>query len=39
MAMTVGRGALVFAVTVAMCAFSGMLAIRKLKGLDPAEVF
>jgi putative ABC transport system permease protein len=39
MAMTVGRGALVFGVTVAMCAFSGMLAIRKLKGLDPAEVF
>jgi len=39
MTMTLGRGALVFCVTVAMCAFSGLLAIRKLKGLDPAEVF
>jgi len=39
MTMTVGRGALVLGVTVAMCAFSGLLAIRKLKGLDPAEVF
>jgi putative ABC transport system permease protein len=39
MAMTLERGAVVFGVTVAMCAFSGLLAIRKLKGLDPAEVF
>jgi len=39
MVMTAERGALVFGVTVLMCAFSGMLAIRKLKGLDPAEVF
>ena len=37
--MTLERGAMVFGVTVLMCAFSGMLAIRKLKGLDPAEVF
>jgi putative ABC transport system permease protein len=39
MEMTWQRAALVFAVTVAMCCFSGMLAIRKLRGLDPAEVF
>lgn len=38
-AMTLERAVTVFVVTVAMCAFSGMLAIRKLKGLDPAEVF
>jgi putative ABC transport system permease protein len=39
LAMTIERGVLVFAVTVLMCGFSGMLAIRKLRGLDPAEVF
>jgi putative ABC transport system permease protein len=39
MAMTVPRALLVLGMTVAMCAFSGLLAIRKLKGLDPAEVF
>jgi putative ABC transport system permease protein len=38
-AMTVERGALVFALTVIMCAVSGLLAVRKLKSLDPAEVF
>jgi putative ABC transport system permease protein len=37
--MTLERGAMVFGVTVLMCCFSGLLAIRKLKGLDPAEVF
>jgi putative ABC transport system permease protein len=37
--MTLERGAVVFAVTVVMCCFSGLLAIRKLKGLDPADVF
>jgi len=25
--------------TIVMCCLSGLLAIRKLKGLDPAEVF
>jgi len=29
----------VFALTVAMCAGSGMLALRKLRAVDPAEVF
>jgi putative ABC transport system permease protein len=37
--MTLERGATVFVVTVIMCCLSGLLAIRKLKGLDPAEVF
>lgn len=39
MEMTPERAALVLGVTIAMCCFSGLLAIRKLKGLDPAEVF
>ena len=29
----------VFALTVAMCAGSGMMALRKLRAADPAEVF
>jgi putative ABC transport system permease protein len=29
----------VFLLTVAMCAGSGMLALRKLRAVDPAEVF
>jgi len=37
--MTLERAAVVFVVTVLMCAFSGMLAIRKLDKIDPAEVF
>jgi putative ABC transport system permease protein len=37
--MTVGRAVLVLVVTVIMCCLSGLLAIRKLNGLDPAEVF
>jgi putative ABC transport system permease protein len=39
MEMTAERGVVVFVVTVLMCAFSGMLAIRKLDKIDPAEVF
>jgi putative ABC transport system permease protein len=39
MSMTLERTLAVFAMTLVMCAFSGLLAIRKLKGLDPAEVF
>ena len=39
MEMTLQRGVVVFVVTVFMCTFSGLLAIRKLDNLDPAEVF
>ena len=39
MSMTLERGASVFVVTVLMCAFSGLLAVRKLDTLDPADVF
>lgn len=38
-AMTPSRVALVLALTVGMCAFSGLLALRKLRSADPAEVF
>lgn len=37
--MTVQRALLVLVTTTAMCCLSGLLAIRQLKGLDPAEVF
>jgi putative ABC transport system permease protein len=33
------RGALVLALTIAMCAVSGALALRKVRRLDPADVF
>jgi putative ABC transport system permease protein len=33
------RGVLVFGLTLAMCALSGFLALRKVRRLDPAEVF
>ncbi len=39
MVMTWERALMVLVVTVIMCCLSGLLAIRKLKGLDPAEVF
>src|SRR5713226_974403 len=39
MYMTFGRAALIFALTVAMCGLSGLLAMRKLKQADPADVF
>jgi putative ABC transport system permease protein len=39
MFLTPGRIALVFVLTVLMCAFSGMLAIRRVIRADPAEVF
>ena len=39
MEMTLERALVVFVVTVLMCSFSGLLAIRKLNSLDPAEVF
>jgi putative ABC transport system permease protein len=37
--MTVGRAALVFGFTLAMCGVSGWLATGKLRRLDPAEIF
>ena len=37
--MTLDRALVVFALTLAMCAFSGLLALRKVRRLDPAEVF
>jgi putative ABC transport system permease protein len=33
------RGVIVLALTIAMCAFSGALALRKVRSLDPADVF
>lgn len=37
--MTPERGALVLALTVGMCVISGMLALRKVRAADPADVF
>jgi putative ABC transport system permease protein len=37
--MSVESALSVFALTVAMCAGSGMMALRKLQAVDPAEVF
>jgi putative ABC transport system permease protein len=37
--LTPGRAAAVFGLTLAMCAVSGFLALRKVRRLDPAEVF
>ena len=37
--MTETRALLVLGITVAMCAVSGLLALRKLRSADPAEVF
>jgi putative ABC transport system permease protein len=39
MQMTLGRGVLIFVLTVAMCSFSGLVAMRKLTQADPADVF
>ncbi len=39
MRLTVDRGALILALTVVMCGFSGLLAMRKLRQADPADVF
>jgi putative ABC transport system permease protein len=33
------RGATVFGLTIVMCAISGMLALRRVRALDPADVF
>jgi putative ABC transport system permease protein len=37
--MTVALASMVFGFTVLMCAASGLIAVRKLKSADPAEVF
>ncbi|HET9693023.1 MAG TPA: ABC transporter permease DevC [Steroidobacteraceae bacterium] len=37
--LTLERGVTVFGLTLAMCALSGYLALRKVRRLDPAEVF
>jgi putative ABC transport system permease protein len=39
MLMTIGRGLLIFVLTITMCSFSGLVAMRKLKQSDPADVF
>jgi putative ABC transport system permease protein len=39
MQMTLTRGLLIFVLTVTMCSFSGLVAMRKLKQSDPADVF
>lgn len=39
MVLTPRRVALILALTVVMCAASGMLAVRKVKKVDPADVF
>ena len=39
MEMTPERGAQVLLLTIVMCAGSGLLALRKLRAADPAEVF
>jgi putative ABC transport system permease protein len=39
MQLTPGRVVMVFVLTVAMCALSGLIAIRKVISSDPAEVF
>jgi putative ABC transport system permease protein len=39
MHMTSARGILIFALTVIMCSLSGLLAMRKIRQADPADVF
>jgi putative ABC transport system permease protein len=39
MALTFGRTALVLVLTLAMCGAAGVLAVRKLRTVDPTEVF
>ena len=39
MQLTPERGALVLGLTIVMCTVSGLIAMRKLRGADPAEVF
>ena len=37
--LTTDRAITVFVMTLAMCALSGLLAVRKVSRLDPAEIF
>jgi hypothetical protein len=37
--MSVESALQIFTLTVAMCAGSGLLTLRKLRGIDPADVF
>lgn len=37
--MTAGRAVLVLGLTIAMCLFSGIVALRKVRSADPADVF
>ena len=37
--LTTDRAVTVFALTLGMCAFSGLLALRRVRRLDPADVF
>jgi len=37
--MTVGRGVGVVALTIGMCSLAGLLALRKVRSADPAEIF
>ncbi len=39
MRISLERGALIFGLTVVMCSLSGLLAMRKLRQADPADVF
>jgi putative ABC transport system permease protein len=39
LAMTAVEAASVFGLTLAMCVFSGSFALRRLRAVDPAEVF
>jgi putative ABC transport system permease protein len=39
MHLTLGRGGLILVLTFVMCAGSGLLAVRKVKKVDPADVF
>jgi len=39
LALSLERGLTVFALTLVMCALSGLLALRKVRALDPADVF
>ena len=39
MRMTVGRGILVYFLTMLMCSISGLLALRRLRAADPAAIF
>ena len=39
MQLTLPLAAIVLGLTIAMCSLSGALALRKLRGIDPAEVF